>query len=354
MTRNRILTTMLALLALQLGACSKTVYLDDEAAENDGVQLNGGSGGSSESSASAGASSEVDASASEPPDDMTIVDASTEPTLEVPPSTFTGNPPGCPSSTPEHGSGCDEESEGDVCAYDYADPRPGLSQSIYNECQCRLGCDGTLTPRWDCYENVVSSLKSCPPERPEDGSSCFGFKGYHCQYPTRVTCGCPEESGDDDWKCETASDAREVEPFPEIADDTVLVRDVGDEDAEALCGWLTSRGPGFPEPPELAPDANGLYPSGGCRGSHYFDCHVFWPDEVPAAACIDNLAVSTCEATLSELRDCMLTMLSGVPVGIGCAPYFAKPGCPGTIAIQRADGGPNFFEEPDFCKWRVQ
>jgi hypothetical protein len=353
MNRSHILTTLLALLALQLGACSRAVYLDDEAAENSGVTLNGGS----DSMAGEGASSdspEVDASASMPPDDMSTVDAAAPPALELPPSTFTGNPPGCPSSKPEHASACDEESEGDVCAYDYADPRPGISQSIYNECQCRVGCNGTLTPRWDCYENVVSGLMSCPPEKPENGSSCFGFKGYECRYPTRVTCDCSDNEGDDDWKCETASDAREVEPFPAIADDTVLVRDVGDEEAEALCGWLTSRGEGFPEPPELTPDANGLYPSSGCRGSHYFDCHAFWPDDVPASACLDNLAVSSCEASLAELRDCMLTMLSSVPVGIGCGPYFAKPGCSGTIAISKETGSPSVFEEPDFCKWRVQ
>jgi hypothetical protein len=74
---------------------------------------------------------------------------------------------------------------------------------------------------------------------------------------------------------------------------------------------------------------------------------------VPVSACLDNLALSDCEATLAELRDCMLTMRSSVPVGLGCGPYFAK-GCSGTIAIQRDEGAPDVFEEPDYCKWQVR
>jgi hypothetical protein len=352
MIRNHVLPALaLTLLALQLGACTRAVFLDDDAADaSTGVQLNGGSGGSTEPGANAGSpsTSELDASTSTPPKDMPTVDAATAP--ELPPSTFTGNPPGCPSAPPESGTACAQESAGDVCGYDYADPRPLISQSIYEECQCRVGCDGTLAPRWDCYENVVSSRMTCPPERPEDGSSCFGFKGYECRYPTLVTCKCSDNPGDDDWSCETSSNAREVEPFPALADDSVLVRDISDDDAQAMCGWLTYRGEGFPEEPELTPDANGFYPSSGCRGSHYFDCHIFWPDDAPAAACVDNLAISSCEATLSELRDCMLTMLSSVQVGLGCGPYFAKAGCAGTIAIPNATGGLT----GDACHWRVR
>jgi hypothetical protein len=65
------------------------------------------------------------------------------------------------------------------------------------------------------------------------------------------------------------------------------------------------------------------------------------PHEYPASACVANLAISSCEATLGDLTDCVLTVRAGQPAPHGCARYLTAIGCGETIVLADLDSASN-------------
>lgn len=274
-----------------------------------------------------------------------------------------GNPADCPGAPPATGSNCGPEDL--ICAYSYQNPN-NPAQQEYEECGCREGCDvDAPVLRWDCYRNASVGFGGlCPSEQPEHGTSCFGLKGTTCYYPTEVECQCPNESGNDNWDCRTQLVALAALPgtFPE---DT-RIRDLSDMDRQAWCEWLTAPEPGFPGPAEVPPDPDGYYPAMGCATqSGTLGCPgILMPHNFPASACVANLALSSCQAPLGDLTDCVLTVRYQQRAPHGCARYLTAPNCGDTIilstggsALDAGAGTAGTTAAPtgaDACRLRIQ
>lgn len=126
-----------------------------------------------------------------------------------------------------------------------------------------------------------------------------------------------------------------------------------DAERQAWCEWFVAA---TQDPPktELTPTSDGYYQGSTCTGSINFYCNGVEPTKLPVSACVDNLALSPCTATVFDLTDCALTIAGGcTPAPYGCARYFEEPGCSGTIVIANSN-------EPDaggwggYCSLRVQ
>lgn len=265
-------------------------------------------------------------------------DGGNEPDASLPIATnrWTGNPTECPGAPPSTGTGCGPEAL--TCAYSYKNPNTP-AQHEYTECACRMGCD-TDAPvlRWDCYRHwSIAGAGTCPVEQPEQGTSCFGLKGTTCPYPLDVECECPATIGNDDWDCR--SQRVDLPMLPANFPGSKRIRDLTDGDRQNWCAWLTEPEPGFPSPPEVAPDADGYYPEMGCATqSGTLGCPgIMEPHGYPASVCVANLALSSCEATLGDLTDCVLTVRFQQPAPHGCAPYLTAPGCGDTIILGTGD-----------------
>lgn len=242
---------------------------------------------------------------------------------------WTGNDESCPAE-PVYTGPC--EVEGLVCGY-YVQEGSNLDDTGYSECACHMSCtDSGTEMQWECYGNSGGRLDLCPAEQPEEGSSCFGLKGVQCYYPVNVACGCPSDAADSSWHCEYT---REPAPaHPDVVDEDTVVSELTDEERASWCAWYAPAPtvePGFPPPPEREPTEDGFYPDTGCVGTTTYGCSTLQPGDLPASACEDNLALSTCTATVRELTDCVLTAQAHGPAPNGCARYLNTPGCPGTL-----------------------
>lgn len=262
-----------------------------------------------------------------------------------------GNAEGCPETAPSNGDLC-TIAEGEACAY-YTDDT-SIGQTFYSECSCQAFCGSSATElHWNCGRSIGAGLVECPAEQPENGSSCFGLKGVECWYPKDVTCMCPTAADDSDWRC--VNDASPPAEHPDVVDEDRIVAEMSEAERAAWCAWYAMPpAPGFPEPPVLEPDANGFYPDTGCNASaDFLGCAVQRPTDLPAAACAANLALSTCQATVRELNDCVLSMMRFTLSPGGCARYI-DAGCSGTLVI--SDG--TTFEDPfamsQSCRVRVE
>lgn len=343
---------------LAAGACTTTLTLDDGQGSADagdasaggqsgsdaeaveaGAPLGGSGGGSAVPSRDAGTpAAEPDSGGESRPPEAT--------------TRWTGNAADCPPAAPEAEALCDV-AESQVCAY-FGDDPENQAQSIYRECACRAFCGSSAAElHWDCYRNIGAQRMACPPEQPESRSSCFGLKGVQCWYPQEVTCSCPTDPNDSSWRCIDES-APAVE-HPAVVDPDTVVRDMTAEDRQAWCEWYTRPEPGFPPPPELEPDPDGFYPDTGCASSTSFlGCAVSRPSGLPASACVANLELSPCEATVRDLNDCALSMRYFKPSPYGCARYLDAPGCAGTIVVGAAYDGLARDGGLTGCRVRVQ
>lgn len=318
--------------ALAVGACTKALVLEDGEHRADAGASQGGRGGAG---GVGGATGSAGSAPSRAGDAGFAPDGGDAPA--PPPETrWTGNSADCPAARPEHRSACDL-AEGQVCAYFGDDPEV-QAQSYYSECACRMHCAaGGAELRWDCYQNIGSGRMDCPAQQPEHGSSCFGLKGYQCSYPVLVTCSCPTEANDSNWRCEDYSPPDTEHPT--VVDPDKQVRDLNDDERQAWCEWYAAPEPGFPAPPELEPNADGFYPDTGCASSSDFlGCSANRPTGLPVSACVANLALSSCEATVRDLNDCALSMKFFEPSPFGCARYLGASGCSGTIINGHLDG----------------
>jgi hypothetical protein len=124
---------------------------------------------------------------------------------------------------------------------------------------------------------------------------------------------------------------------PSVVDEDKIVRDLSDSERAAWCAWYAPSDvePGFPEPPAREPTAEGFYPEGGCTFTTVTGCTVNMPTGLPAAACEDNLALSSCAASVRDMNDCVLSVRNRTPSPTGCARYL-DAGCSGTLL----NGGP--------------
>jgi hypothetical protein len=243
--------------------------------------------------------------------------------------------PDCPASVPAQADACTVRENG-VCAY-FGEEPTDPTRSFYVECACRAFCGSSATERhWDCYRRTNGPLIECPATPPNEGDSCFGLKGEECNYPVEVTCRCPSEADDSTWHCE--SEQLEPAQHPDVVDEGTVVRDLSDAERQAWCEWYTQT-PGFPVRPNLEPTPDGYYPATvGCVESNGTDgCALTKSTGLSTEACVANLALSSCEATVRDLNDCVLTLDEHVASPYGCGRYIDAPGCAGTIV----DGGPS-------------
>lgn len=237
------------------------------------------------------------------------------------------------------------ESEGEVCSH-WTTNASGTSD--YFACVCLAASSSELV--WSCYESVSGT--QCPHERPEHGSSCAGYRDRTCPYPPRVSCACPLDAADLVWSCSEPPVAPEAPPSLPAA---TPVRALTDADRQSFCDWFieSSTDPQSLPKAEAQPTADGYYPSTGCwgcGGGVGFDCMT--PLSLPSSACADNLALSTCEAPLSELIDCARSLISSCwPSPRGCARYLESPGCSGTLVTRTNDRGPQGTSD---CRLKVR
>lgn len=236
----------------------------------------------------------------------------------------------CPVEPAEHLGAC--ATEGSVCGWWTPDtPNPGRLR--YSECSCNEASAGEL--RWNCYY-VASNAPACPESPPGDGQSCHGHFGTECPYPERVVCRCTEETGS--WSCNGgARQPFHVPPVP--PDPGKAIHQLSPTERAAWCDWFShaGAGPGYPPSPDGPVDEEGFASGGGgCSGGD--PDSPFCMASVPllsATQCEANLALSSCDAPLSELDDCVATLLGHGcwPLGHGCPRYLERPGCSGTIAV---------------------
>ena len=330
MSGKTVLQWQLSMSVVALCACSESLMLDD-----------GDKG--SEDAHVAGARGTVDGGG------RSGSEEETEDAQQIPITHWTGNPESCPSTAPEDRSQCDVDREGLVCGYFFDTPE-NSGQSSYRECGCRSFCGTVGAPEWNCYRNMEAPRMACPEVQPEHGASCYGLRGYRCFYPPLVTCSCPSES-EANWEC--AHEGRYVPGPPADVDAGKRVSELSSDERVAWCHWFTKPEPGFPERLELKPDADGYYPDTGCYTTTDLDCDVLMPSALSAGACTANLELSSCEAPVSELNDCVRTIMSTVPQPRGCARYLEAPGCSGTIVIGRDARAPGDSTN-ERCRVRVR
>jgi hypothetical protein len=273
-----------------------------------------------------------------------------DPPSDVSTRSSAANADDCPTSMPDDQSPCDV-AEGQYCTYLYAldpaDPESTMAQS----CGCWLANGGTT--RWDCGSAQAAYL--CPDAEPQEGADCFGSLGVHCHYPPAELCDCAPTAPHADtmtWQCESTALDRGSAAGPAGLDPTTPVAALTDTQRAAWCDWYSDawHGPGAPDVPDHV-DASGYTTLSGAAAGSRPECLACMPG-VSKAGCAANLALSSCEAPVGALSDCVITVLDlCVPSPHGCAPYFDSPNCDGTIAVSRL-GGDGATSDP--CSIRVQ
>lgn len=266
---------------------------------------------------------------------------------------WTGNPNDCPVAQPTSETAC-SAAPGRTCAY-YT---PDQGGSIYNFCNC-LPATETST-LWSCVENGATGAL-CPSTQPEEGSACVA-ESLPCQYPPHTACTCAGQSPGGGWHCgDPDFPGLPNGTHPTTVDESKRVRDLTDAERQAWCAWyevlVVTYRPPYSPPPEgpLSPD--GYTMNTGCNISNGdFACRGNMPTSLPVSYCKGNLGLSTCEAPVSELSDCVLTTLRGcLPSPFGCALYLGAPGCSGTIVMNPAADAGAYPPDPTAdCPVRVR
>jgi hypothetical protein len=120
-------------------------------------------------------------------------------------------------------------------------------------------------------------------------------------------------------------------------DATTPVTELTPAERDAWCRWYLEVPPGAPDPVNQPVDGNGYVPSAGYGGTKFYDA-VCLPI-VSVAQCVSNLALGSCELPVSELTDCVSTvMVADLPAPHGGGQYVSTPGCLGTIVSTAPTG----------------
>jgi hypothetical protein len=296
--KNRTRICAVALTTLAIGACNGELKVDSSTGALDGGETQDGASDTGNVNPDTGSGDTGNS-------DGAVVDGATVV---------------CPDSQPI--GAC--PTHGQVCGYGPV------------QCFC-WGMDQNAFASWNCL--IPESSPNCPTEQPATGSSCSGHADSNCFYPNMIACSCAL-SGGGNWEC--AGGAPPQPSHPTTLDETKPINQLTDAEREAWCEWylVAIQGPGLPDPPlsPLTPD--GLATQTGCTKGDIFDhkCAAIIP-ELPPEYCKGNLALSTCEAPVSKLSDCVLTVAGGCwPAPYGCGSYLSTPGCAGTMAIHSVDG----------------
>jgi len=233
------------------------------------------------------------------------------------------------------------ETPGSVCGYQVDES----GNQNYTECACVRTVTGSV---WDCYIDIGRNW-ICPNAAPEDGSDCFGFFKLECTYPVQKTCTCSSESGV--WSCIDPPPPMDRNP-PESALGERAVKELDAAERAEWCAWYASLtvAPGFPATPDRPVGPDGFVEGPGCSLQAQRPCQAALP-VLSATQCAANLAVTGCEAPVSDLTACITNMYDGCsPTGDGCVDLFLA-GCEGTM-VTRYLGEP--LGQPFSCGVRVE
>lgn len=308
MIRNASYGLCAVALALAVYACNGTLKVDNQQSALDGgVSGSGGSGGAVQDGA--------------PP---------------VPFPVGVGDPTNeesCPQSSPSVNDAC--ATEGQWCRYTNEDAQHNHS---YFYCGCWEAGENDL--EWSCGMSH-GDPEVCPSQPPTPGSSCSGSGGLNCYYtPQSTVCTCPL-NGSADWECHDTSVSLPAQPSS--PDPGTPINELSDGDREAWCTWYLQVYQN--SNPPATPLNNGWTTNTGCTngiGTGGFMCEALFP-LIPVEYCKGNLSLSSCAAPVSELSDCLLSVMSiaggeCIPSPHGCARYMEKPGCTGTMALGASTG----------------
>jgi hypothetical protein len=241
----------------------------------------------------------------------------------------TNNPAECPALAP---SGICNATEGLVCTY------RGTTNGIFYDYACGCWAGNRTELWWGCSQMTGSEL--CPESEPAATDSCFGARGVECGYAPREICTCSTVATDPLWECATLTNAATQLDPPASVNPATPLDAMSDADRQAWCRWyvdLNNGGPGYPEPNVGGVDANGYLYNVGCNvGWDFYD--LAQRPTVPTVYCEQNLALTTCELTVSDLTDCILSVINSWPSPRGCGRYLDTPGCSGTIVSHNLPG----------------
>ncbi|MBN1607042.1 MAG: hypothetical protein JW940_10440, partial [Polyangiaceae bacterium] len=269
----------------------------------------------------------------------------------VPPGTgLDTNPTECPAVAVAVGSPC--ENEALTCEYGGTDPldtrKSGKGTEYKTECWCVP--TGATELAWDCGDTLEHDIGDCPSTPPETGASCEDTPhASRCSYAPRREYSC----GDDE-KWEQISPAALPE-LPASPDRTTLVAELSDPDQSDWCSWLREtfgEATGESEPKPVPADESGFVDV-----SQYFgifddaiSLEALLPNW-PVDECEKNLSVSSCEAPISELSGCVVSLLnSGTPSPTGCRRYLETPGCFATVVYDIEGVDPDVLMLPDYVE----
>jgi hypothetical protein len=254
------------------------------------------------------------------------------------------DPEHCPATPPLDPSPC-TATEGQVCGYwwDVPDPAHTYDSAVYDEFGCFLNGQGSLV--WGLLHTYHPNVaQGCPRAVIANGSDCWGSVGASCPSPPFQTCSCPTGTTTPTWACTTPDGPPRPATGPDVDSSRPLTQ-LTPAERETWCRWyltwLRNLQPGAPDPLDTAVGSDGYIVNyGGWFGHEFYD-YVCLPD-ISIAQCVSNLALNSCELPVSELTDCVSTVIGdSIPAPHGCGKYLSTPGCPGTIVSNRtgADAG---------------
>ena len=241
----------------------------------------------------------------------------------------------CPDEPPVVDDPCPPELWGPLhnCSYHHYQEFAGPE---YVGCACQQAI-GAEEPSWSCV--VFESGGVVMPE-PQAGDSCSGRYNGTTNYTSECWCEQIDEEHAT-WNCSTREELlagmRAIEPTRPVAA-------LSAEERWDWCRWFEMES----LPTALAPVSEDgcTFNTGFRQGTLSFNSARY--PQLVASQCVANLALSSCDAPLAQLTDCVDSIRNNVPSPVGCAPYLDTPGCVGTIILKPDD--PN----SEICPVRVR
>ena len=243
----------------------------------------------------------------------------------------------CPAIAPNNGDSCADAVENGICVWQTS-LESGHKTGYY-----AAGCYQWLAGKvwWGVThtqnEAIYAENAECPTHAPTLGNSCSTQNLKVCVYPS-LYCECGQ-SLKEVWLCTDGLSGTVAPPVaiqrqcvPPGIDETKRVKDLSNAEAAAWCEWSNHyphQGPSY-----LFAGATRQFPTDVDLPL----CVGFLSTE----DCVKNLRTQPCTATLTELDDCVQTVLTNTYdrtvkspvlhwVGHGCAPLLNNPTCKGIV-----------------------
>ena len=244
------------------------------------------------------------------------------------------NPTGCPATLPQ--GSCAGLPTSISCSY------------ISNHCaieMCSCYHQSTSTDQlWLCMSSGSCGMSSlCPDTPPTELSDCTGLIGESCAYLDHYSFYCGQDSV---WRCNSLPapplpTQRTPRPDgPPGIDESKQVQQLTMAEAQAWCEWYIGDW-GF-MPGQAPPDDHGP-----CQAMPGYVCDYgpaiqpgdsLWYakgciERTSISACVANLMLRPCDATVHDLDDCVMTFWDADHhyVGDGCFPYQTHATCNETV-----------------------